>query len=487
MAKISIAFVSSELAPFAKTGGLADVSSALPRYLTLAGHDVRVFAPLYQRMYSQADSLYAVDFAREVEVRLGERRAVFSLYTRPGTPSQPAVYFVHCPEFYDRPGIYTGDPDEHLRFLLLCHACLTSCQHMGWGPDILHCNDWQTALIPLLLKSAYDWDRLFSRSKSVLTIHNIGYQGTISSDSLDQIGFSHRAELLHREDLGRGVINLLKTGVLYADAITTVSPTYAGEIQGELGMGLQEELRRRSGSLVGILNGVDYGEWNPETDPLIPFRYSSQDLAGKAENKRFLLEQLGLQASETAPLLGVVSRLTAQKGLELLFETLPRFLRSRDLRLAVLGSGESRLEEFFGGLQSEFPGRVCYYRGYSNELAHLIEAGADIFLMPSMYEPCGLNQMYSLRYGTVPVVRKTGGLADTVQLFDPQTGQGTGVVFDDFHANAFAWALDYALRLYRDRELWRRLMLQSMAQDFSWERQSLLYIELYQRLLGRRH
>ncbi|HSR70329.1 MAG TPA: glycogen synthase [Acidobacteriota bacterium] len=484
MADMGIAFVASELAPFAKVGGLGDVASSLPAFLHQQGQDVRVFVPLYSRFYDQANDFYQVDFAHNVPVRLAGEDITFDLYTRPSGEKEPALYFIHCPRFYQRSGIYTGDPDEHLRFAYLSLATLASCQRMGWGPQIVHCNDWQTGLLPLYLKTLFGWDSLFSSTRTVYTIHNIGYQGVVGADAVSSLQLSEYRHLLHQDDLAQGRLSFMKTGILYSDVLTTVSPTYAREIQGEMGMGLQDMLRQRSETVVGILNGVDYDEWNPEKDPHIPHHYSAEDLSGKAKNKEVLLEKLGLPPSSEAPVVGIVSRMASQKGFELLFDSMPWFLANHDMRLTVLGSGEPRLEGFFAGLQGRFPGKVCYYRGYSEDLSHLIEAGADIFLMPSRYEPCGLNQMYSLRYGTVPVVRNTGGLADTVEQFDPQSGEGTGFVFDHYTAEGLGWALGFALRSFPRRSQWQGLMRNGMSKDFSWQRQGGIYIELYRRLCG---
>jgi starch synthase len=480
-----ICFVSTELAPFAKAGGLADVSAALSRFLHRRGDDVRVFFPLYSHVSENGAGLIPVDFLQDLSLELGGRIFRYSVYTAALPDSGLMVYSVRCPPLYDRPSIYTSDPDEHLRFTLLCRAALESCQRMGWAPDIIHCNDWPTALLPLYLDSVYAWDRLFEKTRTVLTIHNLGYQGVFPAGILGDLGLADRADLFPQEDLQRGSINLLKTGILRADALTTVSPTYAEEIQTEeYGMGLHEHLRARRESLTGILNGVDYGEWSPETDPFIPHRYSKEDPEGKEQNKRALLESLGLPYSPNAPVVGIISRLTLQKGFELLSRPAPAILRSRDLRLIVLGSGEPGYEELFHRLQHDHPAKVRFYNGFNNELAHWIEAGSDTFLMPSRYEPCGLNQMYSLRYGTVPIVRRTGGLADTVRLFDPETGEGTGFVFDQYDADGLSWAWNAALDAHGRPAVWRRLMSNGMSQDYSWEKSGARYDELYARLLA---
>ena len=482
---LRVCFASSEVAPLAKTGGLADVSNALPRYLHSAGHDVRLFMPLYSRIDSQSLDMHPVDFLQEVPLELGPHRYRFSVFTASLPGSHLMIYLVHCPALYARPGIYSSAPDEHLRFLVLTRAAIESCQRMGFAPDIFHCNDWHTAFGPLFLRSIYAWDALFKATRTVLTIHNVGYQGVFSADAAGDLGLGPAAHLLHQDDLRAGRINSLKHGVLYADAITTVSPTYAREIcTDQYGMGLQDTLRARGGALLGILNGVDYAEWNPATDKYVPFHFSPQDLSGKEKTRQHLVKMLRMKVGKRTALLGIVSRLTVQKGFDLLFEVLPMILARRDLALVALGSGEARYEEFLTGLQQRFPQRVVYHRGYHDELAHLIEAASDMFLMPSLYEPCGLNQMYSLKYGTVPIVRRTGGLADSVQLFDPDTGQGTGIVFNDFNPTAIAWAIETALALHRNRALWTRMMLNGMAQDFSWERQGAHYVDLYERLVS---
>jgi starch synthase len=291
---------------------------------------------------------------------------------------------------------------------------------------------------------------------------------------------------LHREDLALGRINFLKTGVLHADLLTTVSPTYAREIQGdEYGMGLQHLLQTRNDSLVGILNGVDYTEWNPATDKLIPATYTRRNLSGKKTCKLALMQEMGLEGGVRQPLIGMVTRLTGQKGIDLIQRLIPALLQQRNFSLVVLGSGEPRYERFFVWLKDSFPDRVAFYRGYSNALAHWIEAGADMFLMPSLYEPCGLNQMYSLRYGTVPIVRETGGLADSVQLYDPLTKTGDGIVFRNFNEAGLGSAIGTALDLYSDRPVWRRMMQNGMKKDFSWERQGQQYIDLFRRLSGK--
>ena len=483
---MKIALVSSEVVPYAKTGGLADVAGALGKYLSLEGVDVRIITPLYDISEVDLENLHPVDFMQEIPLQFGQREITFSVLTTTLPGSEADVYFIEAPELYGRGSIYTDEDDEYLRFGLLSRAALECCQRMGWGPDIIHCNDWQSALIPLYLRTVYAWDALFEETKTILTIHNLAYQGAYRSGVVGQLGFSEEdRSLIHQDDLYAGVFNYLKHGIMYADAITTVSRTYAEEIRTpEFGEGLDSLLRSRAGALFGIVNGVDYSEWSPEEDRLIPYSYTSDDLEGKWKNREELLERMELLPAEGVPVFGIVSRLVSQKGFSLFSDVIDLFLHHVDFRLCVLGSGEKEFEEYFAGLQDRHPGRVCFYRGYSNELAHLIEAGSDIFLMPSRYEPCGLNQIYSLKYGTLPIVRRTGGLADTVVHADPMTREGNGFLFDDYNPQGLAWGIESALNAWGDQEFWGDLMQNAMAADWSWERQIDRYLELYREVIG---
>ncbi|HKJ17222.1 MAG TPA: glycogen synthase GlgA [Xanthomonadales bacterium] len=484
---LKIFLTASEFAPLAKTGGLADVASALSENLDGQGHDIRVLLPFYSSIDTSELDIQPVEFMQDLVMQCGPHQIRWSVDTAQLKDKALKIYLLRCPALFNREGIYTSGADEHLRFIMLTRASIEMCQQMGFAPDIFHCHDWHTALAPLYLKTYYAWDKLFENTRSVLTIHNIGYQGIFNSDILPDTGMADSADAFHQEDLGLGRISFLKTGVLYADLITTVSPTYAQEIlRPEYGMGLQDLLKQRPESLVGILNGVDYGEWNPETDKLIPYNYTSAKMAGKKKNKLALMKELELDSSDDMPLVGMVTRLTYQKGIELVQKVVPNLLQERRFALAVLGSGEPRYEHFFTWLQNNLRDRVCFYRGFNNKLAHQIEAGSDIFLMPSRFEPCGLNQMYSLKYGTVPVVRNTGGLADSVQLFNPATGEGTGLVFDDFNAQAFGWGLNTALDLYTQKKSWNKLRRNGMAMDYSWDRQGEIYVDTFRKLIARR-
>jgi starch synthase len=479
----AVCLLSSEVAPLSKTGGLADVAGALAKYLAAAGHDVRLFTPLYASIDRARFPMRPLDGLQNVPLQVGPHHYVFSIVTTRLPDSDALVYLVDCPVLFARAAIYTTDPDEHLRFLAFTRAVLAACRQMQWSPQILHCNDWHTAFAPLFIKVLFEGDPLFARTRSVLTIHNIGYQGIFSSAAIADLELGPKSYLLHQDDLRAGKINPLRHGILYADAITTVSPTHAREIcTDQYGMGLQDSLRMRGDALTGILNGVDYHVWDPRNDNYLPEHYGPDTLAIKAGLKSAFIARLGLTIPVTTPLAGMVSRLAAQKGIELMFESLPQVLDWRDLGFVALGSGEPQYERFLTELERRFPGRVVFRQGYDDELSHWIEAACDMFLMPSLYEPSGLNQMYSLRYGTVPIVRHTGGLADSVAQYEPETGEGTGIVFDNFDSEALEWALNTALDLHAQPEQWRRLVRNGMAQDFSWDRQGEKYIGIYRRL-----
>ena len=481
--KLKICLASSELTPLAKTGGLADVNAALSAYLHETGHDIRVLLPFYSSMERDDLAIEPVKNLQNLSVSVGPWDIEYSIdvATLPG--SGMPIYLLRCPALYDRPGIYTQGGDEHLRFIVLSRVAIEMCQRMRFAPDIFHCHDWHTALIPLFLRTIYSWDRLFADTRSVLTIHNIGYQGVFGSDIVTDLNLGSGEYYLHQGDLAAGRINFLKNGLLLADLLTTVSPTYAREIQTpEFGMGLDDILRNRDDALFGILNGVDYTEWNPETDPLIPRNFTSRSLSGKAYCKQVLMNELGLTGGDQQPLIGIVSRLVGQKGFDLMERVLPTLLAQQEFSLAVLGSGEPRFQHFFESLQHNARARVSFFRGYNNKLAHWIEAGSDMFLMPSIYEPCGLNQMYSLKYGTVPIVRETGGLADSVEQINAADETGTGILFRDYDEPGLSWALNTALELFENKPLWKKIMRNGMAKDFSWKQQGDKYVTLFRQL-----
>jgi len=472
MAKVMM--VASEAAPFAKTGGLADVLGSLPAALVRLGISSSVVIPKYRGIHPAGIELAIEDmpvfingFRHRTDIWRLEREGV-------------RFYFVEAPWFFDRDGVYSSYGsdyvDNHLRFAVLSLAALGIASRIE-HPDILHAHDWQAALAPIYAKSWFAADPRLGSLKHVFTIHNLGYQGRFAKKIHWELGLDERlfnyAELEYFGDL-----NLMKGAIVAADAITTVSPTYAREIQTfEHGFGLDGLLRARSGALTGILNGVDYTEWNPATDRHLPAHFTADDLEGKKACKVALLEALGFDAeAHDRPLIGVVSRFAEQKGFDLL-EPIGDELMKEDVSLIALGSGEPHYEWIFHDLSTRHHDKVRVWHGFNNSLAHLIEAGSDMFLMPSRYEPCGLNQIYSLRYGTPPVVRATGGLDDTI-------AEETGFKFGEYSPGALLGTLRYALQCWRDREAWEERMRLGMSKDFSWDRSAAEYAELYGRLLG---
>lgn len=487
---MNVAIVASEAAPFAKTGGLADVVGSLPLALQQLGCDVKVFIPKYSTIDEAKYDLHYEYAIGEMPIRVGGmpwpvhvQRSLF-----PGSTVE--IYFVDCPYFFHRKSIYTNDPDEGERFVLFSKAVIETLQRLQWAPDVIHCNDWQTALVPVFLKENYKWDALFDGTASLLCIHNIGYQGLFPPSTVQA------AEL--RNDLFypggpvefNGLMCFLKAGILYSEVISTVSETYAHEILTvEYGTGMENILRTRARDLFGIVNGIDEDAWSPETDRYIPYPYSMGQIEGKLKNKAFLLMNTGHEFREDRPVVGIISRLVAQKGFDLIAEAMDD-LMAMDAQWVVLGSGEQRYENLFASMARALPGKVWAYIGFSNELAHLIEAGSDVFLMPSHYEPCGLNQMYSLRYGTVPVVRRTGGLADTVHDWDEFKAQGldigNGFSFIDSTGYAMTTCLYRALEAFKDKPLWQRIQMNGMMRDFSWKASAKKYIDLYEKALARK-
>lgn len=485
---MKILFISPEVAPFAKVGGLGDVGSALPRQLSALGHDVRVFLPLYPRVEAALPDARAV--VPRVEFRLGLNAITCSILQSHLPGSACPLFLVRCPPLFGHQSIYDC-PDEHIRFAALNWASLLGARSMGFAPDIVHANDWTTGLTPLILRARFADDPLLGRARSVITIHNLGHQGTFDARILPETGLGDRPDLFHGNELQQGRVSYLLTGLLYAHAITTVSPTYAKEIQTpEQGHRLDTVLRARRDVLTGILNGIDDDEWDPAKDPHLVARYDADRLAEKEANKVALLSGSGLPYDPTVPVIGMCSRLVYQKGIDLCMEVLPRLLARRRFQLVVLGQGEPKYEKFFRELMQRFRGRVEFDPGFAERKAHLVEAGADLFLMPSRYEPCGLNQMYSLRYGTLPIVHATGGLADTVWAYDDEVAPGgTGFRFESFDAHGLEWAIERAIKIWGsggggDRERWRSIQRNGMKLPFGWRHRVGRYVELYEKLVG---
>lgn len=455
---MNIAFITSEAVPYAKTGGLADVSGSLPLELAKLGHKVVLVLPYYQMIKKKG-----------YPVRI--------------TTQNPSVYFIENDEYFDRPELYgtpKGDyPDNAFRFGYFCKAVLELLQEINFQPDIIHTNDWQCALIPFYLKTTYRDNPFYKKTKTVLTIHNMAYQGLFERDVLDGLGIDKEYFKPHGGIEFYGKVNFLKAGLISADAISTVSQKYSHEIQTpEFGYGLDGVLREEAGHVYGILNGVDYSHWNPEVDDFIVKRYSINDLSGKEECRRDLLKEFGLSALDTTPIIGIISRLADQKGFDILASAIEE-IALLDLRIVLLGTGDQLYQKLFTEIKERYPEHFGIRIAFSNPLAHKIEAGSDMFLMPSRYEPCGLNQIYSLKYGTIPIVRGTGGLEDTIEDFDPQTGKGNGFKFYEYSPKALLDAIKRAIKVFRNKPLWKKLMLNGMQQDFSWRRSAEKYIEMY--------
>jgi starch synthase len=469
--------ICAEFVPYAKVGGLGDVTAGLSGYLAAQGHSVVIVLPNYGAVSGPVSLEQKPAMPARTATCAGKRYDYRAFKVRTD-PAQPAVYLIDCPELFSGEEIYVAGEAEPLRFLLLSQAALELCEAIGFTPHIVHCHDWHTAPATVLLRAGL-WPDMFAESRSVLTMHNIGYQG-VFPDRLLALGRYPEALGAFGDAVAAGEVNLLRAGILCADALTTVSPTYAGEIQGPAyGYGLETLLRERRARLTGILNGVDYSSWDPRHDPMLLVPYSESSLEGKRQNRSALADMVGLRLGPAEPLVGFVSRLALQKGLDLILEALPPLLRARRFGCVFLGSGDRLYVDGLTALAAEFPGRVAFLQAQDEMMAHRIIAGSDILLVPSRYEPCGLTQMYALRYGTVPVVRQTGGLADTIVHFDPATGRGNGSVFLNADATGLAWGLGTALDWFADQALWLRLMQNGMREDFSWARQGPHFEELF--------
>ncbi|MDH7511647.1 MAG: glycogen synthase GlgA [Clostridiales bacterium] len=481
---MKIVMLSSEVVPYAKTGGLADVTGALPKYLSHAGAEVLVFLPLYRETKNKNLPLQkAVD---SLKMEWPAQTESFSVWKH--RHDSLSFFFVEKDEYFDRDYLYgtpKGDyPDNGERFAFFCRAALETLKAMGFQPEIIHAHDWQAAMALAYLKFNYAQDPFFSSIRSLFTIHNLAYQGIFEKDLLARIGLPEA--LFNMEDLEfYGKVNFLKAGILYSTAVNTVSPHYSQEIQTpEFGHGLDGLLRKRRQNLYGILNGVDYSGWNPATDRFIARNFDADNLAGKTGCKRDLLQSFSLPPeAETEPVVGMVSRLAGQKGFDLLSQAVEEIFRS-GANLIILGTGEEVYQNALRSVQKKYPQRFGLMIAFDEALAHKIYAGSDIFLIPSRYEPCGLTQMYSLRYGTIPVVRATGGLDDTIQEFDPDSLAGNGFKFVDYEKIALVDAVRRAVAVYQDKERWQVLVRNAIACDFSWEKSAAEYFRLYKRIIS---
>jgi len=479
---LRIVFVASEGVPFSKTGGLADVVGALPKALAKLGHQLEVVLPRY-RMTKPGNPEATM---QSLTLPVGDGFKFASIQNA-GAADNVQTYLVDCPSLFDRAGLYQegGEdyPDNAQRFAAFSIAALELVKRSATPPDIIHCHDWQTALVPIYLRNLYHEDEFFRNTSVVFTIHNVGYPGLFAGEILPQLSLGK--DLFTMDFLEYyGKVNLLKGGIVFSDFITTVSRKYAEEIQTkEFGSGLEGVFRSRRNRLRGILNGVDYDLWDPATDKLIPAHFSPENMSGKAVCKKALLERMGVKAPALErPVIGIVSRFAPQKGFDLIAEIAER-LAGLDIYIVALGAGDPVYEELFRVMASRYPDKFLVAVAYDNTLAHQIEAGSDMFLMPSRYEPCGLNQIYSLKYGTVPIVRATGGLDDTIKAFDGKSG--TGFKFTDYTGAALVRVIEQAIAAYREPQVWRQLVTNGMRKDFSWGRSAEQYLEIYQTVHAR--
>ena len=477
---MNIAFAASEGVPFSKTGGLADVVGALPRALAGLGHQVSVYLPRY-RQTKLSDPATVV---RSVTVPFDDEYRFASVVSG-GTQGGVKFYFVEYPRYFDRDHLYgtpAGDyPDNAERFALFSRTVLEASKILG-VPQVFHCHDWQSALIPVLLRTIYDDDPAFKDVGTVFTIHNMGYQGLFPPDTLPLLMLPWDLFTMSKMEFF-GQVNFLKGALTYSDFVTTVSKKYSQEIQtAEYGFGLEGVLRDRASTVTGILNGVDYDEWSPQTDKFTVAKYSPTELSGKAKDKQDLLSAFGITNSDPKlPVIGIVSRFAAQKGFDLISQIADRLARE-EMIIVALGAGDKSYEEMFQRLNKQFPNKIAVKVAYDNAIAHKIEAGADMFLMPSRYEPCGLNQIYSLKYGTVPIVRATGGLDDTIEPWDARTGKGTGFKFTEYNGESLLLTIKEALQAFRDQTSWQVLMRNGMSKDFSWNASAREYGKIYEKV-----
>ncbi|OGI12376.1 MAG: starch synthase [Candidatus Margulisbacteria bacterium GWF2_35_9] len=487
---MKILFLSSEVIPFAKTGGLADVAGALPKALSKIGHDVVVVMPRYRQVNKEKYNLQLA--LTDLVVEVGDKQINGAAFSSVIPDSKTKVYFIENNDLYDRDGLYQvpGTDKDYIdndeRFIYFSRAALDMCKRLNWKPDIIHCNDWQTGLVPVYIKTLYSIDPFYQGIKTILTIHNLGYQGVFEAESMSKTGLDESLFTMDKLEFW-GKLNFLKAGLVYADFITTVSERYSQEIQTEeYGAGLNGLLNARKSSVSGIINGIDYNVFSPSNDPIIHKKYSLKTIVNKLDNKKYLLKQCGMRRKVGAPVLGIISRLVDQKGFDILAEIIDKLLHL-NIQLIVLGTGEQKYHKLFSELQSKYPTKMSLQLKYDANLAQYIYAGSDMFIMPSKYEPCGLGQLISLRYGTIPVVRETGGLADTIVDFDLakdfEQDKGNGFVFSKYDSQELYKTLLRAINVYSDEKAWKKIVSNAMKCDFSWKSSAQKYSQLYGHLV----
>lgn len=476
---LKVLFVSSEVSPYAKSGGLGDVAGSLPKALQAEGVDVRVVFPKYRTI--KDEFLSSCKYITSFDVSLDWRTQKADIFTIRG---DVPTYMIGNDFYFGRAGYY-GYGDDNERFAFFCKAAIEFLDFVDFVPDVIHCNDWQTGPMCLYIKDVYSKITYFSKIKTLYTIHNLQYQGMFPRDTLRMMGLDENYYFTNDKLEYYNMASFMKAGLLYSDAISTVSTTYAYEVQTpQYGYGLDGVLRCRADKLYGIVNGIDYELNNPATSKKIYANFDADNMAGKAENKRQLQAELGLPQRDDVPVLSIISRLADQKGINLVLQAAHELL-SKDVQLVILGTGEYHYENMFRDLQYRYPDKVSANILFDDTLAQKIYAASDMFLMPSLFEPCGLGQLFSMSYGTVPVTRTTGGLVDTVQHFDPETGLGNGFQFQDYDAGGLMWAINQALTVYYDKEKWNQVVQNAIRTRFSWNDSAKKYIELYKSLSGK--
>ncbi len=489
---LKILFVTSEVAPFVKTGGLGDVCGALPQTLAELGHEVRLVVPKYGSVDERRFKIHEIVRLKDIPIHLDDEIELFSIRSSflSGLKTKVQIYFFDNQKYFgSRKGLYQdikskkdyADNDE--RYILFCHGIMEMIKKLGWTPDIIHCNDWQSGLIPAYQKTLYADLELLKNTKTVFTVHNLEFHGAFSKESFAKTGLPESA-LNEISVNSAGKISFLKAGLVYSDILTTVSEKYAEEIRTieELAGSMKPVLQKRKAELVGIVNGIDYTIWDPETDDLIEEKYSVKDLSNKLENKKALLKRFGFDDNIDVPIIGTISRLSEQKGIDLIQEAIDDIFKL-DVKYVLLGQGDKKYQEFFEKVQKKYPDKFAVSFDFDDSLAHLIEAGSDLYLMPSRFEPCGLTQLYSLKYGTIPIVRYTGGLADTVEKISSSNGKGTGFVFKKYDSKEMLKEIQRAVKLYKKKDVWTKIMKNGMSKDFSWLTSAKKYIELYKKML----
>ncbi len=488
---LNVLFLSSEVFPFAKTGGLADVASALPQAMKEIGNDVRLAIPRYGFVNERKFRIHEIIRLKDIDIPIGKKVAKLNVKSSflIGEKTKVQIYFIDSAEFFGRQGIYQ-DPkskkdysDNDERFIFYSRGIFEILKRLGWAPHIIHCNDCQRGLLTVYLKKIYNKDPFLKKIKTDFTIHNVAYQGNFPKETFQKTGLPDDVFTPEGAEFF-GKFSFLKAGIVYSDYVTTVSSTYASEISEseKYGFGMEGVLKKKKKAFSGVVNGIDYSIWNPDTDQFIPFKYSVKTLDAKVENKKYLLKKFDMKSGTNVPLIGMVTRLVEQKGVDLLIDAFADLMKM-DVRLILLGTGEKQYHTKLEALAKKHPDKFALELAYDDEMAHLIEGAADIFLMPSKFEPCGLNQLYSLKYGTLPVVRKTGGLADTVKEVNPQKGTGTGFFFEAYNAGEMLKAISRAVELFADQKSWQKIMRNAMNEDFSWTSSAKQYEELYNGIL----